>query len=42
MTGGGLPVKGKNSGKTEGAFHVSILEVEGGHNSGGDGTITAA
>ena len=33
--------KGKDPGKTEGAFHVLTLEVEGGHHAGGAGTVTA-
>ena len=36
-----MPVKGKNPGKTKGEFHVPTLEVEGGHNAGGTGTVTA-
>ena len=41
VPGGGFPIKGKISGKTEVAFHVSTLEVEGGHHAGGAGTATA-
>ena len=36
-----MPGKGKDLGKTEGAFHVQTLEFEGGHYEGGSGTITA-
>ena len=38
--GGGFPSKGKNSGKIEGAFYVSTLEVKGGHHEGGAITAT--
>ena len=36
----GCPARGKKSGKTEGAFNISTLKVEGDHHAGGDGTIT--
>ena len=41
VTGGGIIRKGKNSGKTEGAFHVLTMEVKVGHHAGGDVTVTA-
>ena len=40
VPGRGLFIKGKNYGDIEGAFHVSTLEVEGGHHAGGAGTAT--
>ena len=42
VPGGGMPNQGKNPGKTERAFHVSTLEVEGGHLTGGGGTVAVA
>ena len=40
LPGGGMHGKYKNPGKTERAFNVSTLEVEGGHNAVGVGTVT--
>ena len=41
VPGRGIPVQGKNTGKVEGEYHVSTLEVEGGHLSVGTGTVVA-
>ena len=41
VSGGGMPVQGKNPGKAKDTFHVSALEIEGGHLAGGTGTVTA-
>ena len=37
----GMPGEGKYPRETEGAFNVPTVEVEGGHYSGGAGTVTA-
>ena len=36
-----MPGQGKKPGKTKREFHISELEVEGGHFSGGTGKVTA-
>ena len=40
VPGRGFPCKFKHSGDIEGSFHLSTLEVEGGHHAGGDVTST--
>ena len=39
--GVGVPVQGKKPRKAKVKFHVSALEVRGGHLAGGNGTVTA-
>ena len=36
-----MPGQGKKPGKNEVSFHVSTLEVKGGHRSRSSGTVTA-